>query len=133
MSSKKKLCLVLMLSLLAAFAVQAVHAEETAAATPSWAKEAGGLCVSPALGIPEPIPTSCVCVPGGSFNCSGTGSTCSAAEGSFFADCDDEADLTCSGLDGVCFVTIIEQDPCVWNGSQYVVTGRARARCRACS
>lgn len=128
---KPKLTLVLMLCLLAVFATQAVQAEETAA--PSWVKEAGGSCASPALGnTPEPIFAACVCVPGGSFNCSGTGSTCSAATSSFFADCDDEADLTCSGLDGVCFVTIIEQNACVWDGSQYVVTGRARARCRAC-
>ena len=129
-----KLSLVLTLCLLAMFAVQAAHAEETAA-NPSWVKEAGGFCASPApaLGIvPEPISAACVCVPGGSFNCSGAGSTCSAATSSFFADCDDEADLACSGLDGVCFVTIIEQNACVWDGSQYVVTGRARARCRAC-
>ena len=127
-----KLSLVLMLCLLAVFATQAVQAEETAAA-PSWVKEAGGICASPALGNgPEPISTACACVPGGAFTCSGTGSTCSAATSSFFADCDDEADLVCNGLDGVCLLTIIEQDACVWNGSQYVVTGRARARCLAC-
>ena len=129
---KPKLALVLMLCLLAVFATQAVQAEETAA-PPSWVKEAGGSCASPALGIvPEPIFAACVCVPGGAVNCSGTGSTCSAATSSFFADCDDEAELACN-LDGLCSVTIIEQNACVWNGTQYEVTGRARARCRACS
>jgi hypothetical protein len=122
MSPKKRLSFVLTLCLFAAFAVPAAQAEE-----------AGGICAMPDLGMLEPIPTSCVCVPGGSYDCSGTGASCSAAEGAFFADCDDEADVICTGLDGVCFVTIISQDPCVWNGSQYVVTGRARTRCRACS
>lgn len=126
MNPKRRLVLVLMLCLLAAFAVQAAQAEE-----------AGGLCApmaSPALGTgPEPIFAACACVPGGGFNCSGAGSTCSAATSSFLADCDDEADLICSGLDGVCFVTIVEQNACVWDGSQYVVTGRARTRCQVCS
>ena len=65
MSPKKRLSFVLMLCLLAAFAVQTAHAEE-----------AGGICALPALGQPlEPSPTSCTCGPGGSFNCSGTGTS----------------------------------------------------------
>ncbi len=124
MNLKVRLSLVLMLCLLAAFTVQAAQAEE-----------AGGICApasaDPGM-VPEPSFASCPCLPGGSFNCSGTGSTCSAAASSFLADCDDEADLVC-GLDEPCFVTIIEQDPCVWTGSQYEVTGRARTRCQICS
>ena len=116
---KKGLFLVALLCLLA---VPAAFAEETA------------ICATPALGfMPEPMLKSCACIPGGAFDCSGTGSTCSAAESAFLADCDDEADLMCTGLDGTCNFSIIEQDPCVWNGSQYVVTGRARTRCVACS
>jgi len=133
MIPKKRLSLVLMLCLLAAFAAQAVHAEETGAAMLPW-ERAGGFCAPADLGkVPEPMVAACVCVPGGSFNCSGTGATCSAATSSFLSDCDDEADLACTGLDGVCFVTIIEQNACQWTGSQYEVTGRARTRCRACS
>ena len=115
----KRLFLVVTLCLLAA---AAVHAEEP------------GVCAMPALGfLPEPMPMSCPCLPGGSFNCSGTGSTCSAAQSSFFSDCDAEADLVCWGLDGTCNFSIISQDPCVWDGSQYVVTGRARTRCLVCA
>ena len=134
MSSKKRFMVVLALGLLAAFAPGAwvAQGEESVASLLSLA-EVGGTCAASNLDkVPEPVfAVGCTCVPGGAVNCSGVGATCAQATTNFQNDCDTEADLSCS-LDGVCNVTITQQNPCQWTGTQYEVTGRAHARCRVC-
>lgn len=132
MSSKKKL--VLTLGLLAfSTGTWAARGEEGAVRMLSSQQEIVGICESPDLGkVPAPIfKVSCTCVAGGSVDCSGVGATCAAATSSFQQDCANEAELACS-LDGLCSVTITQQSACQWTGSEYQVTGRARARCRVC-
>jgi len=64
----------------------------------------------------------------------GTGSTCDAAQSSVFSQGASEADVDCSGVDGVCNDTLVITSPCTFDSGTglYSASGHVSYTCDVC-